>query len=65
MSLLEELFSKTERIPAGEIIEKAIERNISKRTVEKAKGVLGIESDKDGKRWVWILKKKDETPQGN
>jgi hypothetical protein len=49
--------------PVDEILRQAQEAGVSRRTLERAKAELRIESqfqrDKEGKRWLWILPRPD------
>jgi len=49
-------FLKSGPKPSTEVIENAKElKNISPRTVEKAKAELGVVSSKSGRQWLWSL----------
>lgn len=52
--LLFSMFSERQRIPAAEIAEEAEKHEMSFDTVKKLKDTLGIESVREGEKWVWV-----------
>jgi hypothetical protein len=51
-------------VAAAEVIERAEAEGISEKTLKRAKGNLGVQSQRSGASWEWSLNPLHEAPQG-
>ncbi|MCX6361706.1 MAG: hypothetical protein NT029_18020 [Armatimonadetes bacterium] len=51
-------------VAAAEVIERAEAEGISERTLNRAKGSHGVQSQRSGPLWEWSLNALHEAPQG-